>query len=371
MQETPLTATHQSLGARMAEFAGFNMPISYSGIIDEHLAVRNAAGMFDVSHMGEFIVKGKDALAFVNNVTSNTVASLKPGEIQYSCFPNTQGGIVDDLLVYRLFEDQCAEGEQAYMLVVNAGNIQKDWDWISQYKPENVRLINISDQTALLALQGPKATQILSQLTDTEIGKIAYYNFLKGTVAGEENILISATGYTGSGGYELYCRNDQVLKLWDAIMLAGKDLGLLPAGLGARDTLRLEMGFCLYGNDINDDTSPLEAGLGWITKLKKETFIGKTMIQALKEEGIKRKLMAFTMKDKRVPRHGYTIENISGDVIGEVTSGTMSPSLGIPIGLGYINIDGLGDNQEIIIDINQKKYGASLTTLPFVDTSLK
>lgn len=371
MKETVLTAIHQKLGARMAEFAGYNMPISYSGIIDEHLAVRNAAGVFDVSHMGEFIVKGEEALAFVNNVTSNDASILQPGEVQYSCFPNNAGGIIDDLLVYRLFDDQCAEGEQAFMLVVNAGNIQKDWDWISQFKPEKVRLINISDQTSLLALQGPYATRILSVLTELNIGDIPYYHFIKGTVAGEENILISATGYTGSGGYELYCRNEQVLNLWNALFEVGKDVGLLAAGLGARDTLRLEMGFCLYGNDINDETSPLEAGLGWITKLKKESFIGKSEIQSLKKSGITRKLIAFKMNDKRVPRHGYKIENIAGEAIGEVTSGTMSPSLGIPIGMGYINLDGLGDSKEIIIDINQKKYGAVLAKLPFVDTSLK
>jgi len=366
MKETPLTATHIELNAKMAEFAGYNMPISYSGIIDEHLAVRNKAGLFDVSHMGEFIVKGKKAQELVDKVTSNDVIALKPGEIQYSCLPNTTGGIVDDLLVYRLYEDQCTEGEKAFMLVVNAGNIQKDWDWISSYANDDVKLTNISDQTALLALQGPAATSILSALTTVPVGTIDYYNFAKGTVAGISNVLISATGYTGSGGYELYCDNKDALELWNAIMTQGKSEGLIPAGLGARDTLRLEMGFCLYGNDINDETTPLEAGLGWITKLKKGHFIASDILAAQKSAGVTKKLTAFKMNEKRVPRHGYAILDSEGNTLGEVTSGTMSPSLGYPIGMGYIKTSDAVPGRKIFIDINGKKYAAETVKVPFV-----
>jgi aminomethyltransferase len=273
MKTTPLTDTHIALGARMAEFAGYNMPISYSGIQEEHHAVRNGAGMFDVSHMGEFIVRGKEALDLVQYVTSNDASRLAVGDAQYSCLPNGQGGIVDDLLVYRLPEDMCAEGEQAFMLVVNASNIEKDWDWISRHNRFDTRLINISDETGLLAVQGPKATQLLQTLTDVDLASMKYYTFAKGRFAGIDNVLISATGYTGAGGFELYAANEHIVALWNAVMEAGKPYDLKPIGLGARDTLRLEMGYCLYGNDIDDSTSPLEAGLGWITKLQKGDFI--------------------------------------------------------------------------------------------------
>lgn len=366
MKETPLTQVHQGLGAKMAEFAGYNMPIQYSGIIDEHQAVRNKAGLFDVSHMGEFIVKGTGALDLLEQVTSNQVSALEPGEIQYSCLPNKEGGIVDDLLVYRLAEDQCAEGERAYMLVVNAGNIGKDWDWINSYAGSDVQLTDISDRTGLLALQGPEAEKILAKLTDLPVGDITYYNFRKGTVAGIPNVLISATGYTGAGGFELYCANEDLKTLWDALMEAGREAGLIPAGLGARDTLRLEMGFCLYGNDINDTTSPLEAGLGWITKLKKGDFNGSDIFKNQKATGVSRKLVGFRLSDKRVPRHGYPICDEQGNTIGVVTSGTMSPSLGYPIGMGYVPTDMTSAGTKLNISINGKLFPAEIVKLPFI-----
>lgn len=366
MKETPLTHVHQALGAKMAEFAGYNMPILYSGIIDEHLAVRNYAGLFDVSHMGEFIIKGKSALDLLERVTSNQVSILEPGEIQYSCLTNESGGIVDDLLVYRLFDDQCAEGEKAFMLVVNAGNIKKDWEWISSFADNDVKMSDISDKTGLLALQGPNATAILSKLTDVKIADIKYYNFNKGIVANIENVLISATGYTGAGGYELYCNNADLKRLWEALISAGASAGLIPAGLGARDTLRLEMGFCLYGNDINDNTTPLEAGLGWITKLKKGSFNGSDVLNNQKSAGINKKLVGFKLNDKRVPRHGYPILDDNGNVIGEVTSGTMSPSLGYPIGMGYVPVHLSSAGTIFNISINGKLFSAEVTKFPFI-----
>jgi aminomethyltransferase len=336
MKTTPLTDTHIALGARMAEFAGYNMPISYSGIQEEHHAVRNGAGMFDVSHMGEFIVRGKEALDLVQYVTSNDASRLAVGDAQYSCLPNGKGGIVDDLLVYRLPEDMCAEGEQAFMLVVNASNIEKDWDWISRHNRFDTRLINISDETGLLAVQGPKATQLLQTLTDVDLASMKYYTFKKGRFAGIDNVLISATGYTGAGGFELYAANEHIVALWNAVMEAGKPYDLKPIGLGARDTLRLEMGYCLYGNDIDDGTSPLEAGLGWITKLQKGDFIDAEVMRNQKAAGLQRKLVGFVLEDRRVPRHGYLIEDMEGNEIGVVSSGTQSPSLGYPVGMGYV-----------------------------------
>ena len=366
MQSTPLKDRHEALGARMAEFAGFYMPITYAGIKEEHQAVREKAGVFDVSHMGEFIVRGKEALAFVQHITSNDASKLAIGQAQYSCFPNKKGGIVDDLLVYRLAEDNCSEGEQAFMLVVNGANIEKDWAWCFEQNTFDTRLINISDQTGLIAVQGPAATAIVQSLTDTPLDEIKYYTFTKGQVAGVDNVLISATGYTGSGGFELYADANKIGAIWDAVMEAGKPHGIQPAGLGARDTLRLEMGYCLYGNDLTDETSPLEAGLGWITKLKKGDFIGRDVLLAQKEAGLERRLVGFTLSDRRVPRHGYAIENADGEVIGEVTSGTQSPSLGYPIGMGYVPDAYREVGTEIFIVTGRKKLSATVCRPPFL-----
>ncbi len=365
MKNTPLTKKHIALGAKMAEFAGYNMPISYAGIKDEHQAVRTNVGVFDVSHMGEFIVKGKEAFDLIQLVTSNNVANLEIGEAQYSCLPNHNGGIVDDLLVYRLDEDQCAEGEQAYMLVVNASNIEKDWNWINEHNTFEAKMSNISNTCGLLAVQGPNAAKALQPLTDEDLESVKYYTFKKGTFAGIDNVLISATGYTGSGGFELYVENKDLADLWDAIFEAGADLNIMPIGLGARDTLRLEMGFCLYGNDINDTTSPIEAGLGWITKTKKGNFNSVDIFQKQRAEGISRKLVGFTMSDRRVPRHGYMIEDLEGNVIGEVTSGTQSPSLGIPIGMGYVKKEFSSPDTELAIAIGKKKLPAKVVKFPF------
>ncbi|MEZ4897862.1 MAG: glycine cleavage system aminomethyltransferase GcvT [Saprospiraceae bacterium] len=368
MKTTPLTELHQNLGAKMAPFAGYLMPISYAGIQEEHKAVRERAGLFDVSHMGEFIVKGKQALDLVQYVTSNDASKLAIGQAQYSCLPNTQGGIVDDLLVYRLDEDQCAAGEQAFMLVVNAANIDKDWDWIQQFADRfDTRMVNISDQSALLALQGPKALEILQPLTDVNLAELKYYHFTKGTVAGVPNVLISATGYTGAGGFELYFNNQEAVSLWDALMAAGRPHDIQPAGLGARDTLRLEMGYCLYGNDIDDTTSPLEAGLGWITKLKKGNFVGADKIHFLKEQGIGRKLVGFTVQDRRVPRHDYLLCASDGSEIGKVTSGTMSPTLGIPIGMGYVPAERSDPGTSIHVQAGSKMLAATVVKLPFLN----
>jgi aminomethyltransferase len=366
MKSTPLTDIHIALGAKMAEFAGYNMPISYSGIIEEHEAVRKRAGMFDVSHMGEFIVKGKQALDLVQAISSNDASKLNHGDVQYSCLTNDTGGIVDDMLVYRLFDDMCNEGEQAFMLVVNASNIEKDWNWISGKNTFDTRLINISDETGLIAVQGPKAIDVIQKLTDKNLSVIKYYNFVKGTVAGVDNVVISATGYTGSGGFELYCQKDHIATLWHAVMDAGKEINLIPTGLGARDTLRLEMGFCLYGNDIDDTTSPLEAGLGWITKLnKKEDFSSKNIFLQQKKDGLMRKLCGFIMKERRVPRHGYEVYNNEDLKIGHVTSGTQSPSLDQPIGLAYVHIDNAKAGNTIKIKIGSKLLDAEVVELPF------
>lgn len=366
MKDTPLTSRHIALNAKMAPFAGYNMPISYAGINEEHQNVRQNVGVFDVSHMGEFVIKGKQALDLVQLVTSNDASKLAIGQVQYSCLPNTQGGIVDDLLVYRLAEDQCAEGEQAFMLVVNASNIEKDWNWINQHNQFETRVIDISGQTGLIAVQGPHAAKVLGPLTDIPLNTLKYYTFTKGTVAGIPNVLVSATGYTGAGGFELYVNSTDTAALWDAIFEAGRNSGIQPAGLGARDTLRLEMGYCLYGNDINDETSPLEAGLGWITKLNKGSFLGSEVLQQQKATGVQRRLIGFTLQERRVPRHGYVIEDLAGHPVGEVTSGTMSPTLGYPIGMGYVDIAHGTPGTALHIVVGGKKLAAQVVKVPFL-----
>jgi len=360
MKNTPFADKHKALGAKMAEFAGYNMPISYSGINDEHAAVRKNAGVFDVSHMGEFILKGEHALDLIQLVTSNDASKLKSGQAQYSCMPNEGGGIVDDLLVY------CLEENKVYMLVVNASNIGKDWNWISRFNKWNAEMHNISDKTCLLAVQGPNATRILQSLTDLDILNLKYYTFLKGEFAGVKNVLISATGYTGAGGVEIYFENKEgdPEKIWDAIFNAGAAQGIKPVGLGARDTLRLEMGFCLYGNDINDTTSPLEAGLGWITKFNKN-FIARTIFEKQKAAGPERKLVGFEMIDKGIPRHGYEIKDQTGAVIGTVTSGTQSPSLGKAIGIGYVRTAFAAIDTPIFIKVRDKLLQAKVAKMPF------
>lgn len=365
MKNTPLTEKHIALGAKMAEFAGYNMPISYSGIKEEHDAVRNHAGIFDVSHMGEFIIRGKQALDLVQKVTSNDVSKLKIGQAQYSCMPNNDGGIVDDLLVYRLPEDMAQAGEQSYLLVVNASNIQKDWDWIASHNSFDTRMINISEETGLIAVQGPKAIDILQKLTTVDLAPIEYYHFTKGRLADVDNVIISATGYTGSGGFELYVDNKHINHLWDEIIRVGAPLGLLPTGLGARDTLRLEMGFCLYGNDIDDHTSPLEAGLGWITKLGKGDFIGRNWMLEQKQKGLSKKLVGIIGDDRRVPRHGYPVLDMNGNEIGVVTSGTSSPSLNVPIGMAYVPTNFAKENTKIQIQIGSKSIDAHVAKIPF------
>lgn len=360
MKNTPFYQKHIELGAKMAEFAGYNMPISYTGINDEHAAVRKNAGVFDVSHMGEFILKGEHALDLIQRVTTNDASKLSAGKAQYSCLPNETGGIVDDLLVY------CIEENKVYMLVVNASNIEKDWNWISKFNTKGVEMHNISDKTALLAIQGPKATQILHPLTEMDILNLKYYTFTKGKFAGVDNVLISATGYTGAGGVEIYFenKNNDADKIWNAIFEAGSTAGLKPIGLGARDTLRLEMGFCLYGNDIDDTTSPLEAGLGWITKFSKD-FNSKAIFEKQKTEGVKRKLVAFEMTDRGIPRHGYEIKDAAGNRIGYVTSGTQSPTLQKAIGLGYVTIENARPDSDILIAVRDKLLKAKVVKLPF------
>ncbi len=360
MKNTAFTDKHIALGAKMAEFAGFNMPISYSGINEEHAAVRNNAGVFDVSHMGEFILKGPEALPLIQKLTSNDAAKLTKGKAQYSCLPNKEGGIIDDLLVY------CVEENNVYMLVVNAGNIDKDWRWISDHNTAGAEMHNISDKTCLLAIQGPNATRILQSLTDMDILNLKYYTFVKGKFAGVDNVLISATGYTGAGGVEIYFENegDHASIIWDAIFTAGAAQGIKPIGLGARDTLRLEMGFCLYGNDINDQTSPMEAGLGWITKFTKE-FTSREIFEAQKANGVTKKLVGFEMIDKGIARHDYTISNAAGKVIGVVTSGTQSPSLGKAIGMGYVEMAYSIPDAEIFVNIRNNAIKAKVVKMPF------
>jgi aminomethyltransferase len=361
MKNTPFTQKHIELGAKMAGFAGYNMPISYSGINDEHAAVRNSAGVFDVSHMGEFILKGENALDLIQRITSNDASKLTDGKAQYSCFPNKDGGIVDDLIVY------CLEENKAYMLVVNASNIEKDWNWIQQFNDKQVEMHNISDKTCLLAIQGPNATRILQPLTDKDIMNLKYYTFTKGTFAGVENVLISATGYTGAGGVEIYFQDmdNDADKIWEAIFESGQKGGIKPIGLGARDTLRLEMGYCLYGNDIDDTTSPLEAGLGWITKFSKP-FTNSGYFEKQKADRLTKKLVGFEMLEKGIARHGYEIKDFEGDIIGRVTSGTQSPTLGKAIGMGYVETKYSAIDSEIFISIRNTLLKAKVVKMPFV-----
>lgn len=361
MKNTPFTDKHIALGAKMADFAGYNMPISYSGINDEHAAVRNNAGVFDVSHMGEFMLKGPGALELIQRLTSNDASKLTNGKAQYSCLPNENGGIVDDLLVY------CIEENNVYMLVVNAGNINKDWKWISDRNTNNVEMHNISDKTGLLAVQGPNATKIIQTLTDMDVLNLKYYTFAKGTFAGVDNVLISATGYTGAGGVEIYFedKDGAADKIWEAIFTAGAAQNIKPIGLGARDTLRLEMGFCLYGNDIDDTTSPIEAGLGWITKFTKD-FTSRAIFEKQKTEGPSKKLVGFEMIEKGIARHDYEIKTFEGEVIGRVTSGTQSPSLGKAIGMGYIDTYHTAIGTEIYISVRNSLLKAVVVKMPFV-----
>lgn len=342
----------------MVPFAGYLMPVQYEGINAEHDCVRNAVGVFDVSHMGEFILKGEGALDLIQRVTSNDASKLSPGKAQYSCLPNDTGGIVDDLIVY------CLE-DGNWMLVVNASNIEKDWNWIMKHNTGNVEMHNISDKTSLLAVQGPKATEVISKLTHVDLASIPYYCFKKGEVAGCKNVLISNTGYTGAGGFELYFENQYAATIWKALMDAGSEFGIKPCGLGARDTLRLEMGFCLYGNDIDDTTSPLEAGLGWITKFTKE-FTNSASLKAQKEAGPARKLSGFEMTGKGIPRHGYVIEDANGEAIGVVTSGTQSPSLQKAIGLGYVQTAFGKEGSAVYIRIRDKAIPAVIVKPPFL-----
>lgn len=357
MKNTALTHIHESLGAKMLPFAGYNMPILYEGVNAEHEIVRNGVGVFDVSHMGEFLLSGPNALALIQKVTSNDAATLTIGRAQYSCLPNAEGGIVDDLLVYKMKEDE-------YLLVVNASNIEKDWNWISSHNDLGVDMKNLSDDYSLLAIQGPKALEAMQSLSSLDLAQIEYYHFQIGDFAGINEVIISATGYTGAGGFEIYCKNADVEHIWNTIFEAGKAFNIQPIGLAARDTLRLEMGFCLYGNDINDTTSPLEAGLGWITKFNKE-FTNSANLKAQKEAGVTKKLVGFEMQERAVPRHDYEIVDAAGNVIGIVTSGTMSPSMNKGIGLGYVSAEFSGLDSDIYIRIRKNDVPAKVVKLPF------
>lgn len=358
VKQIPLNDLHVKLGAKMVPFAGFNMPVRYSSDIEEHMAVRNGVGVFDVSHMGEFTLKGPNALDLIQRVTSNDASKLIDGQAQYSCLPDAAGGIVDDLIVYKIKDDD-------YILVVNAGNIDKDWQWISQYNTKGVDMKNISDDICLFAVQGPAAVGVLQKLTTTDLSAIKYYHFAIGEFAGTPGVIMSNTGYTGSGGFEIYVSKAHAEKVWNKLFEAGKESDIKPIGLGARDTLRLEKGFCLYGNDIDHTTSPLEAGLGWITKFTKD-FTNSAAIKKQKEDGVKRKLVGFKMVDKGIPRHDYEIKNSKGDVIGKVTSGTISPMLGIGIGLGYVTTESSAPGTEIFISVRNKDLKAEVTKVPFV-----
>jgi aminomethyltransferase len=360
IKSTPFFKFHQKLGAKIVPFAGFSMPVEYSGINNEHNFVRSNAGVFDVSHMGEIWVKGQNALSFIQWVTSNDASKLVDGKIQYSCFPNGKGGIVDDLLVYKFTDEK-------YLLVVNASNTEKDWNWLKSQNKFNAELINASDETSQLAVQGTKTIEILQKLTPVDLSSLKYYSFTMGEFAGIEDVIISATGYTGAGGFELYFENKYADTIWNAIFEAGKTNGILPIGLGARDTLRLEMGYCLYGNDINDSTSPIEAGLGWITKFNsKKEFIDKALLQKQLEQGVTRKLVGFEMIDRGIPRHDYEIFDSKDNKIGHVTSGTMSPTLKIGIGMGYVSTENSSINSEIFIAIRDKRLKAKVVKMPFV-----
>lgn len=357
MKNTALTHIHESLGAKMLPFAGYNMPITYEGVNAEHETVRNGVGVFDVSHMGEFILSGPNALALIQKITSNDASTLTIGKAQYSCLPNDKGGIVDDLLVYQLKDEH-------YLLVVNASNIDKDWNWIVSQNDLDVDMKNLSDAYSLLAIQGPKAVEAMQSLTKVDLSAIQYYHFEVGEFAGIEHVIISATGYTGSGGFEIYCKNTEAEHIWNTVFEAGAAFGIKPIGLAARDTLRLEMGFCLYGNDINDSTSPIEAGLGWITKFSKE-FTNSENLKIQKENGVAKKLIAFEMQERAVPRHDYEIVDASGNPIGIVTSGTMSPSMNIGIGLGYVTTQNSAIDSEIFIRIRKNDVLAKVVKLPF------
>lgn len=357
MKNTALSHIHESLGAKMVPFAGYNMPVQYEGVNAEHETVRNGVGVFDVSHMGEFLLSGENALALIQKVTSNDASVLEVGRAQYSCLPNNDGGIVDDLIIYRIKEEQ-------YLLVVNASNIEKDWNWISSHNDLGVDMKDLSEDYSLLAIQGPKAVEAMQSLTSVDLSQIKYYHFEVADFAGIEHVIISATGYTGSGGFEIYCKNSEVEQIWTKVFEAGASFGIKPIGLAARDTLRLEMGFCLYGNDINDTTSPLEAGLGWITKFTKE-FTNSDNLKKQKEAGVTRKLVAFEMVDRGIPRHDYEIADADGNVVGIVTSGTQSPSLGIAIGLGYVPTALATVDSEIYIRIRNKDVKAKVVKLPF------
>lgn len=357
LKRIPLHDLHVSLGGKMVGFAGFEMPVRYSSDKEEHLAVRNAVGVFDVSHMGEFMITGPKALELIQKVTSNDASKLTNGQCQYTCFPNDQGGIVDDLIVYK-FDDE------EYMLVVNAGNIDKDWDWVQSHNSMGAAMQNVSDELALFAVQGPKAKETLQQLTEVNLSDIKFYHFQQATLAGKE-MIISGTGYTGAGGFELYINKEDAEEVWKAIFEAGKAFDIKPIGLGARDTLRLEMGFCLYGNDIDDTTSPLEAGLGWVTKFTKD-FIHSDALQQQKANGVEKRLIGFEMTEKGIPRHGYTILDKDGVQIGEVTSGTMSPLLNIGIGLGYVKHGYHKPDTEIFIAVRNKNLAAKVVKPPFI-----
>jgi aminomethyltransferase len=358
MKNLTLNDVHIAAGGKMVEFAGYSMPVQYSGLNDEHMTVRNEVGVFDVSHMGEFFVKGKEALDLIQYLTTNDASKLVDGKVQYSSFPNFNGGLVDDLLVYRIKEDE-------YMLVVNGANLDKDWAWVNRYNTFDASFDNRSDNMSLLAVQGPKAAAALQSLTDINLSEMKYYTFEIGTFAGVENVIVSATGYTGSGGFEIYMNNENAEEIWNAIFKVGAEQGIKPCGLGARDTLRLEKGFCLYGNDITDSTSPLEAGLGWITKFTKE-FINSDKLAKQKEEGLTRKLVGFEMIERGIPRHDYVIVDADGEEIGIVTSGTQSPSLKKAIGMGYVPIDLAEEGAEIFIQIRNKNIKASVVKFPFL-----
>ncbi|MBT8219962.1 MAG: glycine cleavage system aminomethyltransferase GcvT [Bacteroidia bacterium] len=364
LKSTPLKETHIALGAKMVPFAGFEMPIQYTSLVEEHLAVRNSVGVFDVSHMGEFMIEGPEALDFIQHVISNDASKLVPGQAQYACLPNGKGGIVDDLIIYKMDDT-----DEKFMMVVNASNIEKDFRWLLSNNRFAARITDISDEIGLLAVQGPKAKDFLQGLTHTNLDEVGFYRFTIGNIGDIEDVIISGTGYTGSGGFELYVKSGQLVKLWNILFDRKSDITIAPVGLGARDTLRLEMGYCLYGNDIDDTTSPLEAGLGWITKLKKENFIDKEFLVEQKAKGIGKKLVGFKVNDRRVPRKDYVIEDLNGLPIGKVTSGTQSPSLGIPIGMGYVQIAYSKPEIEIRINTGRKSINAIISSTPFIKNS--
>jgi aminomethyltransferase len=357
MKNTALSHIHESLGAKMVPFAGYNMPVQYEGVNAEHETVRTSVGVFDVSHMGEFFLKGENALALIQKVTSNDASKLVDGKAQYSCLPNNDGGIVDDLIVYKIADND-------YMLVVNASNIEKDWNWISSHNDLGVNMTNASDDYSLLAIQGPKAAAAMQSLTNIDLANMAYYSFQIGEFAGIQNVVVSATGYTGSGGFEIYFKNEDAETIWNKVFEVGAAFGIKPIGLAARDTLRLEMGFCLYGNDINDTTSPIEAGLGWITKFDKE-FTNSANLKAQKEAGVSKKLVGFELTERGIPRHDYEIVDAAGNNIGIVTSGTMAPSVGKGIGMGYVKSEFAGLDSEIFIQIRNNKVAAKVVKMPF------